>query len=196
MGFDSAPRRAYYTRPMAADWSRAVEVGRLADAGERLDFDARPAEFPRLVRELAAATGRVQGHLQFARERGQAVVELRLRAVLPLVCQRCLGPVDVEVGSDVRVALVDDLDEADRLDAGIEPVVVEGGRVSPRDLVEEELLLAVPLVPRHEDESKCGTRAAAEAAPGLPRAVPADRPAQVETQKPFAGLGELLKRGP
>ena len=57
-----------------------------------------------------------------------------------------------------------------------------------RDLVEEEILLAVPLVPRHEDVAGCG--------PG--DAIPAEEAAgdvkRGPMNTPFAGLGELLKR--
>ena len=59
-------------------------------------------------------------------------------------------------------------------------VLAPEGRIALRDLVEEELLLAVPLVPRHENEADCGRTASTEAD---------------VTQTPFAGLGELLKRG-
>jgi uncharacterized protein len=68
---------------------------------------------------------------------------------------------------------------------GLEPTLAPDGRVALSELVEEELLLAVPLVPRHEDLRECGP--AAEAA-----APQADEEA---VQRPFAGLGELLKRG-
>jgi uncharacterized protein len=180
---------------MAADWSRAVDIERLADAGERVDFDTPLEVFPRLAGELASAAGRASGHVAVSRERGQPVAAISVHAVLPLVCQRCLRPVDVEVRSESRVALVADLDGADRLDSSVEPVVVEEGRVALRDLVEEELLLAVPLVPRHEEESDCGPVAVVETAPGVAPVVP-DAPVPADTQKPFAGLGELLKRGP
>jgi uncharacterized protein len=130
------------------------------------------------------------------RERGQPVAVVCVQAVLPLVCQRCLRPVRIEVRSDARVALVADLDVADQLDSSVEPVVVEDGRVALRDLVEEELLLAVPLVPRHEDESQCGPGAAVEAAAGTPSEGGPVESSSPDTQKPFAGLGELLKRGP
>jgi uncharacterized protein len=180
---------------MAADLSRAVDIERLADSGERVDFDTSLEVFPRLAGELAPVVGRAFGHVAVSRERGQPVAAISVRAVLPLVCQRCLRPVEVEVHSDSRIALVADLDGADRLDSSVEPVVVEDGRVALRDLVEEELLLAVPLVPRHEDESECGPGAVVEAAPGVAPAVPG-KPVPADTQKPFAGLGELLKRGP
>jgi uncharacterized metal-binding protein YceD (DUF177 family) len=55
------------------------------------------------------------------------------------------------------------------------------GKIALRDLVEEELLLSVPLVPRHDDPRECG--------------VSADEATEDDgMQKPFAGLGELLKR--
>jgi uncharacterized protein len=181
---------------MAADWSRAVDIERLADAGERVDFDTPLDVFPRLAGELADATGRAVGHVAVTRERRQPVAVVSVQAVLPLVCQRCLRPVIIEVRSDARVALVADLDAADRLDSSVEPVVVEDGRVALRDLVEEELLLAVPLVPRHEDESQCGPAAVAETAAGTPSAGDPVEAISPDTQKPFAGLGELLKRGP
>ncbi len=180
---------------MPADWSRAVDIERLADAGERIDFDTRLDVFPRLAGELADGSGRAVGHVEMSRERGQPVAAVCVEAVVPLVCQRCLGPVRIEVLSNARVALVANLDVADRLDSSVEPVVVEGGRVALRDLVEEELLLAVPLVPRHDDETECVPGEAVEAAPGAPSTDPVET-GPADTQKPFAGLGELLKRGP
>ena len=73
--------------------------------------------------------------------------------------------------------------------SGAEPTLAPEGRVVLRDLVEEEILLAAPLVPRHEDVAGCG--------PG--EAIPADTtPGDAKKgpmNTPFAGLGELLKRG-
>ena len=54
------------------------------------------------------------------------------------------------------------------------------GRIRLRELVEEELLLALPAAPRHE-RGECGETAQVAA-----------EPASVPTQRPFAGLGELL----
>ena len=60
------------------------------------------------------------------------------------------------------------------------------GRISIGELVEEELLLTLPIVPLHEEATlvtslhRCAARGDAAREP--------------ETQKPFAQLAELLKR--
>jgi uncharacterized protein len=109
------------------------------------------------------------------------VAEVAVEARLGLRCQRCLKPVwtDVDGGSQVR--FVTDPARVDENDLGIEPTLAPEGKIALRDLVEEELLLSVPLVPRHDDPRECG--------------VSADEATEDDgMQKPFAGLGELLKR--
>lgn len=166
---------------MSADWSRQLDVDRLADVGERREFDLPLRELPRLVPALASLDGLAQCRLQFTRERGQPVAEVAVRARLGLRCQRCLRPVWLAVDEVSRLWLVTDPAKADDLDPGLEPTLAAEGRIALRDLVEEELLLAVPLVPRHDDASQCASPAE-----------PADEQPVVQT--PFAGLGELLKR--
>ena len=67
-------------------------------------------------------------------------------------------------------------------------VTAPGGRIRLADLVVEELLLALPLVPMHATPAECALTLAA-AAEGDPPA--AARP----VQRPFADLRDLLKRG-
>jgi uncharacterized protein len=89
-----------------------------------------------------------------------------------------------------RVALVSDYDAADRVPEGLEVFLVEADSVSVRDLVDEEIMLALPNVPRHAEDSECAQRKVQ--LPGQ-----ADEPeamADSQVQKPFAQLGELLKR--
>ncbi len=89
-----------------------------------------------------------------------------------------------------RVALVSDYDAADRVPEGLEVFLVEADSVSVRDLVDEEIMLALPNVPRHAEGSECARREVR--LPGQP-----DEPedaADTQVQKPFAQLGELLKR--
>lgn len=197
---------------MPVDWSRPVDVDRLADAGETRDFDVDLAEFPRLAAELGRAGARARGSLSVSRERRLPVVEVEVEARLPLVCQRCLGVVEVPVESSARVAVVPDLATADALGTDLDPFIAAEGRVVLRDLAEEQLLLALPLVPRHEDLALCEAELAAtpsraarlvvqsetarrdEAGRERARGVPDEDSGAPVTQKPFAELGELLKR--
>ena len=95
-------------------------------------------------------------------------------------------PVKVES----RIALVSDYDAADRVPEGMEIFLVEADSVSVRDLVDEEIMLALPNVPRHAEGSECAGREMK--LPG--QTSEADESAAAQVQKPFAQLGELLKR--
>jgi uncharacterized metal-binding protein YceD (DUF177 family) len=70
-------------------------------------------------------------------------------------------------------------------------VLAAGGRITVGELVEEELLLALPIVPLHAQSSDCAVPVDASAASGVP---PASGAPEQTTQKPFAQLDRLLKR--
>jgi uncharacterized protein len=90
------------------------------------------------------------------------------------------------VSSTVRVALIETEAEMTRVPDDLEPVLAAGGRISIGELVEEELLLALPSVPLHSRGAECAV------APEAP--VASDAEAQQTTQRPFERLSELLKR--
>jgi uncharacterized protein len=135
-----------------------------------------------------------------AREQGEAVVELRIHlgadrrvlvegtieAELQLLCQRCMRPMTFSVRAHPHLAWVKSEDAAAELAADYDPLLAPEGRVELAELVTDELLLALPLVPRHEDSAGCGKTARA-ARPK--RATPTE-----DVKKPFAALASL-KRG-
>ena len=99
-----------------------------------------------------------------------------------LVCQRCLGPVEAVLDADRSFLFVAGEDAAAALDADSEDDVLALTRsLDLRELVEDELLLALPLVPRHEECPE-------------PLEVPPDADAPVEEKKnPFAVLAALKR---
>ncbi len=108
-------------------------------------------------------------------------VELRIEAQLPLVCQRSLQRFLLPVSIVQRLGLVrDEADEA-ALPPDYEALLVpEDGMLHPADLVEDELVLAVPVVPVNPESE----------------AVERDWPAQEEElakANPFAALASLKK---
>lgn len=113
-------------------------------------------------------------------ERGLA---LRASAQVHRECQRCLQPVALALAVDRRLRFVDDEATAAALDADSEDdVLVVSRQFDLQALVEDELLLAMPLVPMHDD---CPD----------PLVQPvADEPAGAQAH-PFAALA-ALKRGP
>jgi len=175
----------YYTRPMSPPWSKPLEVDRLAEAEADVDFAVPLAELPRLA-QLAGLAGEVRGRAHFRRQAGITVAELSFSGTAHLVCQRCLGAMEVGVDATTAVGLVTTEADTSRVPEELEPVLAPEGRISVGELVEEELLLTLPIVPLHEEAAACHVAPAAAA-------VSADE-VPPETQKPFAQLAELLKR--
>jgi uncharacterized protein len=175
---------------MSLGWSRRAPVDTLVGTETELDFAIPLAELPRLSHELTSVDGEARGHVRFSRQLGHAVADLEVSAQPEVVCQRCMQPMRWPVKVKSRVALVSDYDAADRVPQGLEVFLVEADSVSVRDLVDEEIMLAMPHVPRHEENSECARRKVR--LPGQPEE-PEDAP-DSQVQKPFAQLGELLKR--
>jgi uncharacterized protein len=186
MGFDLQTPRTYHTRPMSPPWSKPLDLDRLADGQADIDFAVPLAELPRLRSQLAGVGGQVRGRVHFTRESGFVVADLTMSGAATLTCQRCLEAMSEPVNSSVRVALIAAEGDASRVPQHLEPVLAAGGRITAGELVEEELLLALPIVPLHAEASNC---VVAQDAP----AVKVEAPQQT-TQKPFAQLDELLKR--
>ena len=81
----------------------------------------------------------------------QTWLHLRADAQIALVCQRCLGPVSTHVEVQRSFHFVADESTAAQLDADSEDDVLAMTRaLDLQALVEDELLLALPLVPRHD----------------------------------------------
>lgn len=162
-----------------------LDAVRLAADGASLERRFSLAGFPRLADSLVASRGDATVQLSFLElADGIAGCDFAVEATLPLRCQRCLQAVELPVRSEGRLAFVASEADAARVPEGAEPVTVDPRAVELHALVEDELLLSLPLVPRHEDDT-CG--AAADA--GAP---PEDDDARATT-RPFAGLKDLLK---
>ena len=118
---------------------------------------------------------------------GNVTIELWVEAELPLVCQRSLRPYLEPVKRHSLLAVVESLKEQDLLPGHYEPVMAEQGQVAMLDLVEDELLLAVPQVPRAPGvpEQHVSTDGDSDPAAGEP-----DKP----TRRPFKGLAGLLRK--
>ena len=113
---------------------------------ERLmaETQGRGAELP--VTWLATGELRNAGHVH-----PEVWLHLNADAVLPLTCQRCLGPVEVAVSVERSFRFVPDEDMAAAQDEESEEDVLALSRSFDLvELVEDELLMELPLAPRHE----------------------------------------------
>lgn len=106
------------------------------------------AELPRLSAALAARTGALTVTLAFephALSRGR--VRGNLAGELMLTCQRSLEPFAWSLATSFDWLLVRDEAEEERLLQEADPVLLEGDMLKLRDAIEDEALLALPLVP-------------------------------------------------
>jgi uncharacterized protein len=141
-------------------WYSLRDLESLADRGVTLSGELDIGKLTRFKGLLHSDSGSVRATLRF-RQRGDGWLasELDYRAVVKLVCQRCLEPFQhaLEDRVNVVVAASDSLPAA--VPTGFEPFELEDGRLQPVQLVEDELLVAVPLVPKHARVEDCGSLA-------------------------------------
>ncbi|MGF1547190.1 MAG: DUF177 domain-containing protein [Thiotrichales bacterium] len=108
----------------------------------------------RLAAVLADARGEVRFQLHFVQAgSGRHRVAGKVEATVTLECQRCLGPFAVTLESEFELALVESEAGAERAmeQDGLEAVIVAERSLRIADLLEDELLLALPAVPRHAE---------------------------------------------
>ena len=110
------------------------------------------AKLPRLAASLAQSAGTLQVELQATRDdEGQDWLHGEIRGRLPLTCQRGLHDFDWNCDVALSLALVETEAEEEKLLKDTESYRVEDDELPLRDLVEEEVLLALPMMPRCED---------------------------------------------
>ena len=167
-----------------ADLVNAVELaGRSARLERRLDL----RHLPRLVEAGALEGTRARAELAFGRIEGRTTVEAQVSGDLVLTCQRCLRPCTCTVNEGASLVVM--ASDAEEVPGGFEPLLGDAERLSVTELIEEQLLLGLPLVPKHATIALCGEAPAAIASSSATEA------ATDETQRPFANLRELLDKG-
>ncbi|MDR0251060.1 MAG: DUF177 domain-containing protein [Burkholderiales bacterium] len=130
--------------------SGEVPIERLERLLDRLPETMEPAEAGALtwqVRGLRDATGR-------------PALEVVVEGTFPLVCQRCLRPLQWPVEQRTVVLVARTPEALVALDDEVEQEVILGSKTQEvLALVEDELLLSLPFAPKHETETDCEGKA-------------------------------------
>lgn len=164
--------------------SDQVDAVLLAARAATLQSEFAVEQLPRLAEAGALAGTQANATLRFSTFEGKPAIDVRVAGHVVLSCQRCLQPVLVAIDESATVVVVPTLDGIEP--TGYEPYEGDAEHLPLAGLVEEQLLLGMPLVPMHEEGTPCA-RDAARARPLTPDAeVPVDR------QRPFANLRQLL----
>lgn len=151
------------TSPSPSPWNPArLDARRFAEAGGRLQGERALVDLTRLAVDMhpeglaggaASVAWQAEGELRGAAQAAASAVWLHLQAqaMVPLTCQRCLGPVQTPLVVDrwFRFVATEAQAEAEDDDAEEDLLALEP-RPDLMAVLEDELLMEVPLVPMHE----------------------------------------------
>ncbi len=167
-----------------SDLNARIDARRWADRGSILKTSVHFDRMQRLATVVDASSQPCQVEIQFSLDPHQQIrARLHVQGILRLSCQRCLELMDWAVDETIDFRVMQD--EAQVRDDEDYLLMDEEGCLMLADVVEDELLLSVPMIPRHEHCTLAGLVAKPDD-PGQFRDHASER------VRPFAGLGALL----
>jgi len=122
------------------------------ERGKSLSGTIEISELTRLSDLLLDGSGIVDIDIAFDKEGRVPTIQGEIKANLILECQSCLKQVVLPIERNFKLGLVQSLEQADRLASDCEPLLLEDEKLSLSEIIEDELLLALPDFPRHDYE--------------------------------------------
>ncbi len=170
-------------RLMSGGLPARIEVSRAAASVLTLEGRLPWQRLNRVVELLSDSSGEISYRLDFGHDtQGRVQVSGMLAGKASLICQRCLRPMSWRFELPVELQLVQS--EAEEAAARSDCLLVQDDALNPRDLIEDELLLALPSAPKHTDPAECGQAHIAATPPQETEPV----------KRPFAALAQLKTR--
>lgn len=185
---------------MSADYPQHLDPWRAASDEWQLQGTIPVRQLKRLHDKLEMDALSSQHEVAFSADfstdgDGRPVIHLCLDAQVPLCCQRTLRVYDQALSSESQVVVVESDTEAELVDEDFEPVLLNEKLLAVRDLVEEELLLAIPLVPMDPQSSELSDTAetsANEVQAAVPESSEHAENSGGDTRKAFADLAAMM----
>lgn len=127
-----------------------VDAYRFADNEIALQGKLKICDLQRLAGYLATDSGEVDVDVKFGVDE-QKIRFMRgeIKAHVTLQCQRCLEPFEYPIAGRISVGLVQSEEEVGHLPKGYDSVLVKEGMIIIPDVIEDELIVSLPLVPMH-----------------------------------------------
>ena len=145
-------------------------------------------QLPRLTEVLMEPGGVVSAQLYFKRDEDRlAILTGQLGCSLRLQCQRCMQVMDFPLQAEISIGFARTAEQAEQMPDRYDAFEVENEQVCIREIIEDELLLSLPLVPMHA-ESDCVIKT--EFGEGI------IVEAEPEKENPFAVLASLKSDKP
>lgn len=163
-----------------------IDPVRLAESGSLLAGDVAFSHMARLSSVVGNRDGAAHVELRFGvDEQGIRCVHGNITGDVALVCQRCLEFLPLPVKIEVNLGIVESELQADRLPSRYDPLMVGNEPLIVGELVEDEILLALPDFPRHKADD-CQLEAV--------RTQPPEEKPPSPQENPFAVLARLKSK--
>ncbi len=128
---------------------------RFAKWGRHLEGKISLSKMSRIVDQATEIHGDVSVSLDcsMGEDRVRAL-RGHIKAIVPMQCQRCMGEVEISVDSHFTLGVVDSEAFAEKLPEEYEPLLIgENEKIFLQDLIEDELILALPIVAMHPNDA-------------------------------------------
>lgn len=131
---------------------KTIDPLKYADQNKILEGSLSIKLMPRLAELLVDTNGRVDATLEFDRDsQNYRVLNGKIKATVTLLCQRCLHPVAKLIESEFALGMVFTDEQAQNLPGAYEPLLVDLENLEISDVIEEELILSLPMFAYHDE---------------------------------------------
>lgn len=129
---------------------KEIDPIQLAESRKKIKGELPLEEMERLKELICQNSGKALIDLSFGRDLlGYLYIQGSINAAFKVICQRCNAPMQMNLDIAVKVSPVLSDEEAEKLPKGYDPLLLTGDTISLITMVEEEILLGIPIVPKH-----------------------------------------------
>ena len=130
-----------------------IDPIKLAEHHGRVSGQIAVASLTGMQELLLDNTGILTVNLTFDRdEEGFLCIQGNIDGELQLECQRCLKAMSYPVSLDVSLSPITSVEAGKNLPSQYEPVMIEDEKILLSALIEEEVVISLPMIPKHETE--------------------------------------------
>lgn len=121
-----------------------------ADQNRRYELAFKADDFSRILDDLKDGSQPINAELEFSRDGKIIKLMGRIYGHLMLQCNACLEDIDFPVDIDVNLAIIRDEAMVELLDDDVDPCLLDEDNLSLKQVVEDELVIVMPYVARHD----------------------------------------------
>ena len=146
-----------------AQLPKQIDAVKLVNTNQQLNAKIDSKNLTRLKSAVTQCSDFVECEIEFHQDESKhRLMTGSINSQVSMICQRCLEEVDFSIQSRFQIGLVFNDEQAAQLPRAYEPVELDSeGRLELWEVMEDEVLLALPILPTHA-EGECEMKALPE----------------------------------